>query len=184
VETLPLHGRVFHLRVYVVLLLQGTRLAAHRHARARCLYAAQPLRADHVDAASRLTDGDATPPPGAPFELEELWAELERHGAERHALARSIDRRLAECVDACRARLGNVDALAANPCFQLLGADVILGRELEPYVVEINKMPSLRPRNAADAALKHAVLADTFALAGLLGPQRASGLVALPLRAA
>jgi hypothetical protein len=49
-------------------------------------------------------------------------------------------------------------------CFQLLGCDVLLDAELKPWLIEVNRNPSLRCEAPLDAALKTTLLCDVFRL--------------------
>lgn len=47
-------------------------------------------------------------------------------------------------------------------CPQVLGFDVLLDEDLQPWVLEVNHSPSLMCDSQMDLELKHAVLADTI----------------------
>lgn len=52
-------------------------------------------------------------------------------------------------------------------CFQLLGFDILLDDQLNPYVLEINHSPSFFTDTALDVEIKQRVLHDTFKLCRL-----------------
>jgi hypothetical protein len=45
-------------------------------------------------------------------------------------------------------------------CFQVIGCDVLLNRDLRPYVLEINDRPSLKSRTREDGDLQLRMLND------------------------
>jgi len=52
-------------------------------------------------------------------------------------------------------------------CFELLGYDVMIDRELKPWLIEVNLSPSLACDSPLDLEIKSALLADTLNLAGI-----------------
>lgn len=54
------------------------------------------------------------------------------------------------------------DESFAGHCFQLLGFDIMLDSELRPWLIEVNRNPSLRCDTPLDQKIKTAVLAQTF----------------------
>lgn len=55
----------------------------------------------------------------------------------------------------------------ATACFQLLGFDILLDDQLNPYVLEINHSPSFYTDTKLDLEIKQVVLRDTFSLCHL-----------------
>jgi hypothetical protein len=52
--------------------------------------------------------------------------------------------------------------------FQLFGADVIIDKNLRPYLLEINKGPDMSPRDETDEMMKTGVQIDMFKTVGIL----------------
>jgi len=60
------------------------------------------------------------------------------------------------------------DNIKHTTCFQLFGADVIFDTNLHPYLLELNKGPDMKPRDAIDRQMKTKVQIDMFKKVGLL----------------
>jgi hypothetical protein len=52
--------------------------------------------------------------------------------------------------------------------FQLFGADVIVDKNLHPYLLEFNKGPDMSPRDEIDEIMKTQVQIDMFKTVGIL----------------
>jgi len=54
-----------------------------------------------------------------------------------------------------------------NNCFELLGFDILLDNELEPWLLEINLSPSLGCDSPLDQRIKGNLISDLFTLIGI-----------------
>jgi tubulin polyglutamylase TTLL5 len=54
-----------------------------------------------------------------------------------------------------------------NNCFELLGFDIFLDANCEPWLLEVNLSPSLNCDTPLDSKIKTSVIADLFTLAGI-----------------
>ena len=59
-------------------------------------------------------------------------------------------------------KLGNLDTLQNNKCFQLFGLDFIMDEHLKPYLLEFNKGPSMGIKSPKDKELKTNVITSIF----------------------
>lgn len=67
--------------------------------------------------------------------------------------------------------LANNLSRAANGrrlCFELYGFDVILDKDLKPWLLEVNVLPSLSSSSELDKKIKTALMSDTFNLIGVI----------------
>ena len=53
-------------------------------------------------------------------------------------------------------------------CFELFGFDVILDRDLRPWLLEVNTMPSLSSSSELDRRIKTSLMSDTFNCIGII----------------
>jgi len=56
----------------------------------------------------------------------------------------------------------------SNNCFELLGFDVLIDDNLEPWLLEVNLSPSLNCDSPLDQKIKSNLIADLFNLAGMI----------------
>ena len=52
--------------------------------------------------------------------------------------------------------------------FQLFGVDVIFTKDLQPYLLEMNKGPDMSPRDNIDEIMKSSVQSDMYKTVGIL----------------
>lgn len=56
----------------------------------------------------------------------------------------------------------------SNNCFELLGFDVLIDDNLEPWLLEVNLSPSINCDSPLDQKIKSNLIADLFNLAGMV----------------
>lgn len=56
----------------------------------------------------------------------------------------------------------------SNNCFELLGFDILIDDQLEPWLLEVNLSPSLNCDSPLDQKIKSNLISDLFNLAGML----------------
>jgi len=66
---------------------------------------------------------------------------------------------LAHNFKSCRPREREI-----RMCFEVLGFDIILDRDCEPYLLEVNHTPSFQCDNQIDEMIKYGLLKDTLNL--------------------
>ena len=57
-------------------------------------------------------------------------------------------------------------------CFELYGFDVLVDRDLKPWLLEVNLSPSMQAESPLDWQIKSSLLADTFNLVGVSSNER------------
>lgn len=55
-----------------------------------------------------------------------------------------------------------------NNCFELLGFDILIDSNLNPWLLEVNLSPSLSCDSLLDQQIKASLIADLFNLAGFI----------------
>jgi tubulin polyglutamylase TTLL5 len=59
-----------------------------------------------------------------------------------------------------------------NNCFELLGFDILIDSQLEPWLIEVNLSPSLGCESPLDLRIKGALVSDLFTLIGVVPLER------------
>ena len=57
-------------------------------------------------------------------------------------------------------------------CFELLGFDIILDKNVKPYLLEVNHAPSFNTDTPLDFHIKKQLLHDTLQLLGVSIPEK------------
>jgi tubulin polyglutamylase TTLL6/13 len=52
-------------------------------------------------------------------------------------------------------------------CFEILGFDIIIDKDLKPLLLEVNHAPSFATASSLDYDIKSALFRDTFKLLGM-----------------
>ncbi len=55
-----------------------------------------------------------------------------------------------------------------NNCFELLGFDILIDNQLNPWLLEVNLSPSLNCDSPLDQRIKGELIADLFTMAGIV----------------
>ena len=55
-----------------------------------------------------------------------------------------------------------------NNCFELLGFDILIDNQLNPWLLEVNLSPSLACESPLDQRIKGELIADLFTLSGIV----------------
>ena len=79
-------------------------------------------------------------------------------------LMENINKLLLLVKSAYSSRLGKIDTLKNNKCFQLFGLDFLMDENLKPYLLEFNKGPAMSIKSPKDKELKHSLLLSMFKL--------------------
>lgn len=59
-----------------------------------------------------------------------------------------------------------------NNCFELMGFDILIDSQLEPWLIEVNLSPSLGCESPLDQRIKGNVVSDLFTLIGVVPLER------------
>jgi len=55
-----------------------------------------------------------------------------------------------------------------NNCFELYGFDILIDKNLKPWLLEVNVCPSLNSSSPLDRKIKHTLLSDLLNLIGVV----------------
>ena len=60
-----------------------------------------------------------------------------------------------------------IDDFENSMCFEILGFDIILDKDMKPLLLEVNHAPSFATGSPLDLEIKSALFKDTFRLIGM-----------------
>jgi hypothetical protein len=180
-------GRKLNLRIYVLVVcdVDGTK-RAYVHRNGMCLYTNRPYsKRDVHRTETQITSLNMDPAvyDALPLDFVDLRRALfEGHAALpgqyaaggvrfESAVFGAMCGKVGRIMDAALPAMCSQAHLRSNVRFQLFGGDVILTEGLEPFVLEFNKGPEMKPMNDRDYRLKRCVLEDAMRLGGALPMQ-------------
>lgn len=174
IDSLVINKRRMNLRIYLVIKCREGIKELYMHDNAKCLYTSKDIDESNLNSGtpeefeSLITNSyitELTIYNKNPLTLNQLCDYVEEHyQIPKEQFLLSIEENLKNVFTALLPKLCNCDNIHKNGQFQLFGADVILDKELRPYILEVNKGPDMKHKDEADRQLKKKVIFDTFNL--------------------
>ncbi len=170
-DVLTQGGHRLHIRRYVVVVVDRGRVSSFVAGYGKVLYARAPVGDAYDEASAFTTSRDRwTGPSGVAQTWSTLVEDLATQGHAVDALEPRVQATLAACVSSAVPLL---DPAHLHHCrlFQIFGVDIVLDARLQPWLLEANKRPEMRPRADDDGPAKLELLRQTFRL-GMERPHR------------
>ncbi|KAG8194922.1 hypothetical protein JTE90_021383 [Oedothorax gibbosus] len=106
---------------------------------------------------------------GHKWSLKSFWAYMANSGIDTQRIQKTIMDMIIKTVlsaegPICRAAKSH--ASTAYNCFELFGFDIMLDKDLHPWLLEVNISPSLHTKSMLDTKIKESVVKDMFNIAG------------------
>lgn len=170
IESFTLDNRKFDLRIYaLVASLHPLRIYVYRGGVARFCTAS----ADGTGRFSFLTNtavnqkNPDAEPDSMTRTIPDVFEELRQQGHDIDKLWKKIDNTLVLSIISAYAFLEKAERrecpdVGYPRCFQIIGCDVLLDKQLNPYVLEINYRPSLKCNTTRSHDLKLKMLQDAL----------------------
>jgi hypothetical protein len=181
IDSLVINKRRMNLRIYLVIKCREGYKELYMHDNAKCLYTSKDIDEDSVNSGtpeefeSLITNSyitELTIYNKNPLTLNQLCSYIEEnYNLPKEQFMNSIEQNLRNVFTALLPKLCNCDNIHKNGQFQLFGADVILDKDLTPYILEVNKGPDMKHKDEADRQLKKKVIFDTFNLMNVVKPK-------------
>ena len=181
IDSLVINKRRMNLRIYLVIKCREGYKELYMHDNAKCLYTSKDIDEDSVNSGnpeefeSLITNSyitELTIYNKNPLTLNQLCSYIEEnYNLPKEQFMNSIEQNLRNVFTALLPKLCNCDNINKNGQFQLFGADVILDKDLTPYILEVNKGPDMKHKDEADRQLKKKVIFDTFNLMNVVKPK-------------
>jgi hypothetical protein len=88
-----------------------------------------------------------------------LWARMEKQGMDTDLVWRNI------CLCVLKSLVVVDEKMSNQPCcFEVFGFDVLIDKDLKPWLIEVNTSPSMSRDNQLDQRVKTAMIRDTISL--------------------
>ena len=177
-------GRKFDIRIYAI-VTSICPLTIYFHNNGLALFATHKydLNGDIKDNMMHITnyeinknsetfvacDGTDQKVENSKWSLPFLWDYLEKEGVDVQKLKKEIEYAATSAIIAgiCPMRNLQFEKIPHHrkSCFELLGVDILLDKNLKPYILEINISPGMHIDTELDKAIKYEVMSDTLNIA-------------------
>ena len=159
-----INNRKVNLRIYLLIVCQKGHVKAYLHEYGKCIYTNKEYNDNLFDFESNITSYhlDMNVYKKNPFSLEELKEYLKQNGKNYEKLFTSINNIIYLTMMSVEDKLCNLQNIYNNKTFQLFGLDIIFDKNMNPYLLEMNKGPDMIPRSITDEKMKFKVEQDIF----------------------
>jgi hypothetical protein len=161
-ESYLINNRKFNLRYYLLIVCRDNHTFVYLHKYNKILYTQKTVNgADRLDFASNITNSYDVPDniyQSHPYNLKE-FRNMVPDATELEPRIQELFKLFSRAIVL---PLNNVVSVKDNNKFQLFGIDIMVDRNMKPYILEINKGPDMKPKDARDKKMKLKVLNDMF----------------------
>jgi hypothetical protein len=165
-----INKRKLNLRIYVLIKCQNGMVNTYVHKEGKCIYTNKDYDGDDNDFEKNITSVnlDLAIYDKNPMTLDDLHKYFIQHKYNYEVFFEKILDVIRLAMNATKHDLCNLSNIKNNVSFQLFGADVILDKNLKPYLLEFNKGPDMTPKNDTDKNIKTKVEEDMFDLVNII----------------
>lgn len=167
-----INKRKVNLRIYLLIVMKNSKKYFYMAKDGKCIYTYKEYNDNDLDFESNITSYhlDMNVYKQNPRTFDELRKYIDENGSNGDALFRRIN---ASMMKICSCLSGDEsvfqsDNLKNSITFQLFGIDYIFDKDLNPYLLEMNKGPDMIPRDDIDRDLKTKVQSHMFSKVGIL----------------
>jgi hypothetical protein len=171
-ESYLVNNRKFNLRYYLLIVCRDNHTYVYLHKYNKILYTSKTVadsKDNRMDFASNITNSYDVPNniyQSHPYNLTELCklVSADKLDNDINDLFKLFSRAIV-------LPLNNIVSIKDNSKFQLFGIDIIVARDMKPYILEINKGPDMKPKDDRDKKMKLKVLNDMFSKMEIIDPE-------------
>ena len=178
-ESIIINKRRMNLRIYIFVQCKNGVKSVFIHEKAKCLYTSKdvidPVNSNGEEFETLITNSYVTDLEiynKNPLTLERLLDYLEKNnGVSGKELKRKIYTNITEVFQSLLPKVCNCANLKGNNMYQMFGADILIDKGYNVYMLEVNKGPDMKHKDQADHDLKKRVVFDTFEKMGIVKPK-------------
>lgn len=167
-NTMQIHGRKMNMRLYYMIRKYKGKIQFFVNKNGNVLYTKNKT-GNHVTFETHITsqmDVELYEKENMPHDFKELKNTIGEEAYKR--IWGEIINKITDLSKAIAPLVSKDTKYENKVCFQLFGIDVILESDGEPYILELNKGPSMKVFHEKDEKLKENIVESTFQVAGLL----------------
>ncbi len=169
-NVLLIYNRKVNIRMYLLIVTKNGKVNAYLHEYGKCIYTKKNYNGNNTDFESNITsfNMDGNLYNKYPLTINELKDYLKKNKYDSNFLFQNINNIVNLLMVASDSKLGKLKHLLNNTSFQLFGIDIIVDSSMKPYILELNKGPSMDYHNDKDLKQKLKINADIFQTVGLI----------------
>lgn len=153
----------FNLRSYILLTIENQVLKSYIYYDANCIYAI-PNSTD-VSLEKKFITNSLNPVlKGNPALMTDFCTQ---ENIDYGNLLLKLGNKVNLILNASAYKLGKMENLFDSICFQVFGLDVLIDKNGDPIICEINKGPGMDAKNKSSETLKNQMLNDVLSIVGL-----------------
>jgi len=168
-----INGRKINLRVYLLIIIKNNKTYFYLCKIGKCIYTKKKYNDNDLDFESNITSYnlDMTVYEESPRHFNELIEYINENNKKRsdgQKLFNNIEL-LMKKISLCLSKnLYQSKNIKSSVTFQLFGIDIIFDKDLNPYLLEMNKGPDMSARDDIDKLMKNTVQQDMLKTVGIL----------------
>lgn len=155
-----INGISLNFRSYLLLTHQKGILTVYIYYDSICIYSLS--QADDLNA---LITNSSNPAPKGEAYLMSDFCKLKQIDYSDFLI--KLGKKVNELIMASASKLGKMENLSTYYCFEIFGLDVLIDKNKEPLICEINTYPSLIAKNKYSDTLKNDMLNSALSIIGL-----------------
>ena len=168
-----INKRKVNLRVYLLVVVKMGVVSFYVSNLGKCIYTKKEYAHNDFDFESNITSYhlDMTVYEKNPRDFIELFGYVDDQENDNNAgekLSRNILTLMSKISECLSKNIYQSSNIKNTISFQLFGADVIFDKNLNTYLLELNKGPDMIPRDDEDKGMKKRVQEDMFRTIGVL----------------
>ena len=161
-----INKRKLNIRIYIVILCYQNIFSCYIYNNGKCIYTNNDYDYNSKDLHSHITslDLDLDIYKKNPLTLKDLEIYMNSNNNNYNKLWNNIIKNIKKSTLAFKSKLYTDKKLKNNLSFQIFGPDIIVDKNLNAFIVEINKGPSMKSKIPKESELKSNLYLDTFNL--------------------
>ena len=151
-DVLLINNRKINLRIYILLIIENGILKVYTNEHGTCIYNNKDYDPESLDFESNITSFnlDYEIYEKNPLTLKQLRTHLNKNGYDSNILFENLNSKIKLLAEAIKDKVGS-ENLRNNVLVQIFGADFIIDKNLNPYLLECNKGPDMSPKEKKPA---------------------------------
>jgi hypothetical protein len=147
IDPFLVNGRKINLRIYMMLILKNNELSVYLNKFGTCIYTKELYDENSNEFVNNITSYklDLDIYNENPLTFEQLKTYLKNNNLDHNVLFDKIKNKTLLFINSMKSHLGD-KKFENNLCAQVFGLDFIIDKNLEPFLLECNKGPDMKPK--------------------------------------